>query len=193
MTVANQYKSFGLLSLAVCFFVLISTACTSSIRFTRDQSSTQSTPSTPSPQHPDSIDSAAKRHPPPPRGHAPKGSPKHLEQVIATYLGIPYKYGGMSRSAVDCSGFVSLVFLEVYDKPLPRSSAQMWNAGHHVSPSAARPGDLVFFRNGFGPIDHVGIYMGDNRFVHASSSVGVTYSDLGKAYYARRFAGFKRM
>jgi cell wall-associated NlpC family hydrolase len=117
-----------------------------------------------------------------------------LEQIANSYLGVPYRYGGMSRSGLDCSGFVTLVFREVYDKALPRSSSKMWKAGVPVSLSAARPGDLVFFRGGsFGTIDHVGIYMGKNRFIHASISSGVTYSNLSDSYYSRRFAGIRRV
>jgi cell wall-associated NlpC family hydrolase len=70
----------------------------------------------------------------------------------------------------------------------------MWEAGQPVPLSAARPGDLVFFKGGsFGLIDHVGIYMGNSRFAHASTARGVVYSDLRETYYARRFAGVRRM
>jgi cell wall-associated NlpC family hydrolase len=85
------------------------------------------------------------------------------------------------------------IYREVYGRGLPRTSAQMWEAGRPVSRSAARPGDLVFFRNRGRHIDHVGIYLGNNRFAHASTSRGVVYDDLTSAYYAQRFAGIRRM
>jgi cell wall-associated NlpC family hydrolase len=123
-----------------------------------------------------------------------KKSVQHLEHAVKTYIGTPYKYGGMSRSGVDCSGFVSLVFQEVYGKPLPRSARDMWRVGVQVPIAAARPGDLIFFKGGsFSTIDHVGIYLGNNKFAHASSSVGVTYSNAKDTYYARRLAGVKRV
>jgi len=121
-------------------------------------------------------------------------APRRLEQTVSTYLGIPYKYGGTTRKGFDCSGFVSAVYLEVYGIQLKRTSGAMWKEGVPVSLIAARPGDLVFFKGGaFGAIDHVGIYMGKTSFVHASNKSGVVYANLKDAYYAKRFAGFRRM
>jgi cell wall-associated NlpC family hydrolase len=75
-----------------------------------------------------------------------------------------------------------------------RSALGLWKTGIAVPLSAARPGDLVFFRgDAFGAISHVGIYMGGNRFAHASSIKGVTYSSLSDTYHSRRFAGARRM
>jgi len=124
-----------------------------------------------------------------------KGTPKQrLEYVVNSYIGVPYKYGGTTNSGFDCSGFVSAVYREVYGVTLGRTSGQMWKVGKPVALTAARPGDLVFFRGGaFSMIDHVGIYMGNNRFAHASSTAGVMYSRLGETYHARRFAGVRRM
>ena len=100
----------------------------------------------------------------------------------------------MSRSGVDCSGFICLVFKELNGARLPRSSGKLWKLGRVVSPQEARPGDVVFFRGGlFGTINHVGIYMGDNSFIHASSSNGVIYSALDDQYYKKRFAGIRRV
>jgi cell wall-associated NlpC family hydrolase len=100
----------------------------------------------------------------------------------------------MNRSGLDCSGFVTLVFREVYGKALPRSSSKMWLVGSPIPLSAARPGDLVFFRGGsFSTIDHVGIYMGRNRFIHASITSGVMYNNLSDSYYSRHFAGVRRV
>jgi len=126
------------------------------------------------------------------KGAAPQE--KRLEQVVSSYLGVPYKYGGTTRSGMDCSGFVSAVYREAYGIQLKRTSSAMWKDGTPVSIVTARPGDLVFFKGGaFGTIDHVGIYMGRTRFVHASSKSGVVFANLKETYYARRFAGFRRM
>jgi cell wall-associated NlpC family hydrolase len=117
-----------------------------------------------------------------------------LEEVITSYLGTPYKWGGTTPAGFDCSGFVLAVYREVYEITLPRTSAKMWKRGRKIPINAARPGDLVFFKGGsFGTIDHVGIYMGNNRFAHSSTSSGVIYSGLNETYYARRFAGVRRM
>jgi cell wall-associated NlpC family hydrolase len=109
-------------------------------------------------------------------------------------MGVPYRYGGTDRNGFDCSGFASAVYREVYGIQLKRTSGAMWKQGVPVALSAARPGDLVFFRGGaFSTIDHVGIYMGGNRFAHSSTKYGVVYADLGETYYSRRFAGIRRM
>ncbi|MDR2694554.1 MAG: C40 family peptidase [Chitinispirillales bacterium] len=122
------------------------------------------------------------------------GDSQRLRQVINAYMGVPYRYGGTTRRGFDCSGFVSAVYNEVYGIPLKRTSGAMWKDGTPVALSAARPGDLVFFKGGtFGTIDHVGIYMGLTRFAHSSTTSGVIYSNLKETYYARRFAGIRRM
>ncbi len=119
---------------------------------------------------------------------------KRLERVVNSYLGVPYKHGGTTRSGFDCSGFTAAVYNEVYGIRLKRTTDAMWKEGVPVSLSAARPGDLVFFKgSSFGTIGHVGIYMGRTRFVHSASSSGVIYSNLKETYYARRFVGVRRM
>ena len=120
--------------------------------------------------------------------------PDKLQQVVESYLGTPYRYGEKSRSGIDCSGFVSTVFRKVYDLQLPHSSKKIREYGVRVSLRRARPGDLVFFRGGYlRRINHVGIYMGEGRFIHASSSRGVIYSELEEEYYKRRFAEIRRV
>jgi cell wall-associated NlpC family hydrolase len=118
-----------------------------------------------------------------------------LAQVSESYLGTPYKYGGTSRDGIDCSAFAGAVYREVYGVNLPRTSVKMWKKGKAVRLDAAKPGDLCFFRLGGkrGGIDHVGIYMGNNRFIHASTSSGVIYGELTDTYFSSRFAGIRRM
>ncbi len=125
---------------------------------------------------------------------AKAGDQQRLKQVINMYMGVPYKYGGTTKRGFDCSGFVSAVYREVYGIPLKRTASSMWKDGTPVALSAARPGDLVFFKGGaFGAIDHVGIYTGLTRFAHSSTKSGVVYGNLKDTYYARRFAGIRRM
>jgi len=126
--------------------------------------------------------------------HAPKD---RLTKIAESYIGTRYKSGGMSRQGFDCSGFVCVVFRELNKAALPRmprSSKELWNLGETVSEADARPGDLVFFRGGFwGGINHVGIFMGDKSFIHASKSSGVMYDNLDEEYYQKHFAGFRRI
>jgi cell wall-associated NlpC family hydrolase len=139
-------------------------------------------------------DAGEQKQATPQRKNAKKGSQKQLEETIAPYLGSPYKYGGTDRNGFDCSGFVMVVYSEFYNIALPRSTDGMWKVGRPIALSAARPGDLVFFKgNNFGAIGHVGIFMGGRRFAHSSSSLGVVYGDLDETYYSRRFVGVRRM
>jgi cell wall-associated NlpC family hydrolase len=117
-----------------------------------------------------------------------------LESAVASYIGSPYRAGGMSRSGFDCSGFVCKIFMEVFKIELPRSSSQMKNCGRRITLRNGSAGDLVFFRNHrIGRINHVGIYMGKGRFVHASAKQGVTYSNLNEPYYLKRLAMIRRI
>jgi len=117
-----------------------------------------------------------------------------LQTIIQGWIGVRYRYGGMNRRGVDCSGFVCLVYQELNGTVLPHSSRKMHRMGRFVSNSDARSGDLVFFRGGlFNTINHVGIYIGDNKFAHASSSNGVRYSSLDESYYKKRFAEIRRL
>ncbi len=117
-----------------------------------------------------------------------------LKTIISRYIGVPYRWGGASRRGMDCSGFVRTVFSELNNARLPRNSRSMSKLGKTVALRQARAGDLVFFRGGlFNRINHVGIYVGNNRFAHASSKKGVTYSSLARDYYRRRFVFVRRL
>lgn len=117
-----------------------------------------------------------------------------LKKIVDSYLGTRYKNSGTSRKGVDCSGFVFLVFQELAHATFPRSSGKQWKLGEGVAIDEARSGDLVFFRGGiFNGINHVGIYMGNNTFIHASNKNGVMYDTLDEDYYKKRFAGIRRI
>jgi len=104
------------------------------------------------------------------------------------YMGTPYVYGGSSASGVDCSGFVKLVYnnFGIY---VDRVAAGQAAQGSYISTSSLNEGDLVFFAtDGAGSINHVGIYIGNGQFIHASSGAGkVTISSLGDSYYSACF------
>ncbi|MGE3126692.1 MAG: NlpC/P60 family protein [Fimbriimonadaceae bacterium] len=109
-------------------------------------------------------------------------------------LGTRYVWGGTSRSGFDCSGLTSYVYKQ-HGKAIPRTAAAQANQGQTVSKGELKEGDLVFFRTTRGTrISHVGIYMGNGKFVHASSGSGkVITSSLNEGYYNRRYAGAKRV
>ncbi len=110
-----------------------------------------------------------------------------------TYLGVRYRYGGTSRSGIDCSGFTSSVY-RANGVRLPRTAAEQSNVGQSVSKGDLKKGDLVFFKTRGSRVGHVGMYVGDGKFIHASSGRGqVTVSSLGDRYYANRYAGAKRV
>lgn len=118
---------------------------------------------------------------------------KRLVEQAMTYLGTPYRRGGTTRQGVDCSGLVGAVY-GGQGLDMPRTAAQQFAEGAAVAASDLRPGDLVFFRDTYKRgISHVGIYIGDGRFLHAAGRRhGVIVSDLSRPYYRNRYAGARR-
>ncbi|MFP4136873.1 MAG: C40 family peptidase [Halomonas sp.] len=111
------------------------------------------------------------------------------QALLAQYerwVGTPYRLGGSDFGGVDCSALVQHVFAETFRVSLPRTTGEQVRAGRSVAPDELAPGDLVFFRPP-GIYDHVGIYLGEGRFLHASSSRGVMISELDSHYWQRHF------
>lgn len=110
-------------------------------------------------------------------------------------IGIRYQYGGnVPESGLDCSGLVRYVFKQVMGAELPRTSEEISRVGQKIEPNELQPGDLVFYntlRRGF---SHVGIYLGDNRFIHAPSAGGkVRIESMDISYWKNRFNGARRI
>lgn len=112
-------------------------------------------------------------------------------RVALGYLGRPYQWAGIGRGGFDCSGLVSRVFSSA-GIALPHTSSGLYDGGLAVPSASLGPGDLVFFRTYNSGPSHVGIYLGDNRFIHASASQGVIISSMDEPYYRTRYLGARR-
>ncbi len=112
--------------------------------------------------------------------------------IISTaqnYLGVKYRYGGVSPSGFDCSGLVQYVYRK-NGINLPRSTRDQYCRGKRVSRSSMQPADLVFFHTGSRRISHVGIYAGNGRFIHAPrTGKRVSYARMDNSYWKKRFVG----
>lgn len=104
------------------------------------------------------------------------------------WLGSPYKLGGVTKKGVDCSGFVYSTYKDLYDVTLPRRSAEMISAVEAINTKdSLQKGDILFFNNKAGKINHVGIYLENNRFIHSSSSRGIIISTLEETYWKQHY------
>ncbi len=110
-------------------------------------------------------------------------------------MGIHYRRGGTSpEQGLDCSGLVRYVFRQAHGTELPRTSAEISQVGDHVDKNDLQPGDLVFFNTLKRAFSHVGIYLGDNKFIHAPSSGGaVRIESMDLSYWKARFNGARRI
>lgn len=120
---------------------------------------------------------------------------QYVTQVASKQLGKPYRYGGESPyQGFDCSGLVHYVFHSTIRKNLPRTSAALSKVGRHIKRTNLQAGDLVFFNTSGKPYSHVGIYLGDQRFIHAPrTGKHVTIANLNQHYWLKRYQGAKRI
>ncbi|RWR02662.1 membrane protein [[Pantoea] beijingensis] len=110
----------------------------------------------------------------------------------ADWKGVRYRLGGDSKRGIDCSAFVQVTFRDQFGLDLPRSTSQQQDSGKSIQRSKLRPGDLVLFRAG-STGRHVGIYLGNDNFVHASTSSGVMISNLNDSYWKNRYREARRV
>jgi len=119
---------------------------------------------------------------------------KQLNAQLSQWRGTPYRYGGLERSGVDCSGFVFRTYRDRFGIVLPRTTIAQTKLGTKVSRKELLPGDLVFFKTGEGEYGlHVGIYDSNGKFIHASTSRGVIRSSLDNVYWRKTYWQARRI
>ncbi len=117
---------------------------------------------------------------------------KTLLDNVDEWYGVKYRTGGNTKKGVDCSGFTVAVYAAVYGISLPRVSREQYRTSRKISTTELQEGDLVFFHTRGSGVSHVGVYLGNNHFIHASVSKGVMVNSLFEPYYLQRFLGAGR-
>ena len=111
-----------------------------------------------------------------------------LIAAVAEWLGTPYRRGGFSKKGIDCSGFVSYIYKEVFDIKLTHSSASMiYQMKTRVKKADIQPGDILFYKIHGKRISHVALYLGDYKIIHASPERGIVVDDIRAPYYVRHY------
>lgn len=116
-----------------------------------------------------------------------------LLEAVDEWYGVRYRVGGNTKNGVDCSGFTVAVYAAVYGLTIPRVSREQYRISRKISTTELQQGDLVFFNTNGRGVSHVGVYLGNNKFIHASVSRGVMVNDLFESYYIKRFIGAGRI
>jgi cell wall-associated NlpC family hydrolase len=111
----------------------------------------------------------------------------NLYQFINEWYGVPYKYAGKDKNGIDCSGLTSTLYAKVYDKKISPSTKVLIDEVKKIKSSDLKEGDLVFFNIGSSHPTHVGVYLQNHKFVHASTKKGVMISDLNEPYFKKYF------
>jgi len=120
------------------------------------------------------------------------------DKIVAAARGMTgtrYRYGGSSKNGIDCSGLIMVSIKNALGTSVPHNAASLYKMGSTIGKDKLMAGDLVFFQNTGSRkgITHVGIYIGNNKFIHASTSSGVKEDSLSTEYYAKRYAGARRL
>lgn len=134
----------------------------------------------------------------PAAGDTPPGFASRAGEILfraMALLGTRYHRGGSSpETGFDCSGFVGYLYREVLNLRLPRSAWEIWRHGDEIARDTLEPGDLVFFDTMRRPYSHVGVFIGDSKFIHAPAAGGVVRTEsLNERYWAKRWNGAKRI
>lgn len=117
-----------------------------------------------------------------------------LSEHQQEWKGTRYRLGGTTKRGIDCSGFMQVTFRDLFGIDLPRTTTEQAREGVRVNKSEIKTGDLVFFKTGRGPNGkHVGVYVKNGQFLHASTKGGVIYSDINSPYWSRTFWQARRL
>lgn len=115
-----------------------------------------------------------------------------LLEAAETWLGVPYRFGGLDRNGIDCSGLMYSVFSSI-GEVLPRTSQEQFMIGEEVEFENMAVGDLLFFNTTANGVSHVGMFAGGSEFIHASTSRGVVRESINEPYFVRRYVSSKRI
>jgi cell wall-associated NlpC family hydrolase len=184
----NRALFASLTAIIIFFWALVLNSCTPSLRYTRPGNATQR-----------SVEYGSGEEEPHniPKSLSDKALVKPDDQKIISavdkYLGIPYKWGGEDLAGMDCSGFTRCVFRDAAGLNLPHSAKEQFDLGRKIQLDEIQTGDLIFFNINKITISHVGIYIGNGKFAHASETSGVTTTDLSDKYYTKTFRGARRL
>lgn len=116
---------------------------------------------------------------------------QRLDHVYKNYKGSPYKYGGTDKSGFDCSGFIGVAYQDAFKVSLPRTTEQLASSGSPIRRDQLKVGDIIIFKTSVKQL-HAGIYTGNDRFIHASTSKGVIESSLANDYWRQRYIKARR-
>ncbi len=170
--------------LAACSLAILLTSCGGAVRWDSPESSvTRSPPRTSSTSARATTRSVTAQ---------PVTLNDQLTQHYQDWQGVPYRWGGQSRNGIDCSAFVQQTLQSVMGLDLPRTTELQRQKGYGITASNAIAGDLVFFKTGKN-VQHVGVYMGSNKFLHASQSKGVAISRTDDTYWQPRVVEYRRV
>jgi murein DD-endopeptidase / murein LD-carboxypeptidase len=117
----------------------------------------------------------------------------NLYKFIDDWQGVPYKYGGRSKTGIDCSNLTSLLYNQVFSKDISGSCSSLFSQTNPINVKDLKEGDLVFFKIDGDKISHVGVYLHNNKFVHATTKKGVMINDLNEPYYKKYFYNAARI
>jgi cell wall-associated NlpC family hydrolase len=118
---------------------------------------------------------------------------KTLLESVDQWYGVRYRTGGNGKSGIDCSGFTVAVYAAAYGIALPRVAREQYRISRKISTTELQEGDLLFFNTRGSGVSHVGVYLGNNKFIHATVSKGVMVNGLFENYYIKRFIGAGRI
>jgi len=166
---------------AVLFILVMAVGCQPAIRFTSDHGRPVSKKTTQSPDNDHYTYNS---------GAVDKD---RMSKVIAGYLYTPYKLGGTGKLGIDCSGLVYVVYRDYNSTRLPANTDKLFNRLKRVNYKDIAYGDLVFFSFDGSDVSHVGIYVGHDKFVHASKSRGVVITKINDEYYRSAYKGARRV